>query len=72
MEKPELEKLDPIDRKVLYWTMLNNRAAILNCINFMKDEYGKKKIAIDPDKLSGEIKDKIESCDNLGNLLDDL
>lgn len=55
-EKPELNKLDHIDRKLIAWLASNDPDAIESWVKQAVKEYRhKKKVEIDPDALMREI-----------------
>lgn len=53
----EFFKLDPIDKKTLFWLMDNNPEEIKSWVKFVSLEYRKlEKIKLDAEKLYEEIK----------------
>jgi len=56
----ELFKLDPVDRKTLFWMMDNDPLAIRSWIDYIGLQYrAQKSVEINSDKLYAEVKEEL-------------
>ena len=60
LDKDEFFKLDQVDRKLLSWMMDHSPDAISSWLEYMREEYKKKKnIEIDIARLKSEIEEEL-------------
>lgn len=53
--KSEIDKLHEVDRRALLWIMKHERSSFLHCVDYTLDEYKRKEIDIDKEKLIKEL-----------------